>query len=87
MDQKLLNNINYDKFVETTDTIKKNYNISEQEAEEYLISLGPKKLTKLGVLDNSFSWRDGYTKKSVDKRVKERRKKNKMAQKSKKQQR
>lgn len=82
MDEKLTNRLDLDEFTKITNKVAKQYNISDEEAEEYVMSLGPKSLSRMGVLDGRHGWRDGYTKASVGKKKAHRRKKNKMARQS-----
>lgn len=82
MDSKLVNRLDLDAFTEVTNKISKDYNVSEEEAEGYIMALGPKKLKKMGILEGT-GWRDGYTKQSIQKRKEGRRKKNKEAKKAK----
>ena len=58
------------------DFMSTNRNISKEEAEERIKKYGPKRLQRHGVL-SGVGWREGYTKKSLDKRTDERRKKEK----------
>ncbi|MFW6014994.1 MAG: hypothetical protein ACOCRK_00995 [bacterium] len=83
MNNKILDKIDLDAFTEKSDMIKKTYNISDEEAGQYLLSFGPKRLSKIGVLEDRFGWREGFTKKSLMKRKENRRKKNKETRKMK----
>lgn len=82
--EKLLNKIDLNEFTKLTNQIAKTYNISEEEAEEYAIKLGPKKLKQLNTFEDPNGWRAGYTKKTMGKRKSENRKKNKLARKARK---
>lgn len=82
MNQKLVNRLSLDEFTKLTDKVAKHYNISDEEAEKYVLSLGPQKLKNMGVLENNHGWRDGFTKQTIEKRKAHKRKKNKMAKKS-----
>ena len=54
----------------------------EESSIQKLFDLGPKKLFKLGLSDNSTGWRRGYTKSPTSKTVPKRRKLNKLARKT-----
>ena len=76
---KLLGKIDLDTFIKKTENIKKTHNLSEEDAEKFLMDLGPKKLKSIGCLENDISWRAGYTKPTIAKRRSTNRKKNKLA--------
>ena len=57
-------------------------NITSEQATQFLIKLGPKKLFKMGLLDRN-GWREGVTKSSIEDRKLKNRKKNKASKKSK----
>lgn len=82
MDNKIVDRLDLEEFTNVTNMVAKHYNISEEEAEEYVMSFGPKKLKRMGVLEADKGWRDGYTKQTIEKRKETRRKKNKMARKA-----
>lgn len=82
MDNRLINKIDLDEFQKATKSVKEHYNISEEEAEQYIMKQGPKMLKRAGLLDNTESWKAGYTKPPTSKKINERRKKNKQARKS-----
>lgn len=84
MNNKLIDKIDLDEFQGATKAVAEHYNISEEEAEQYIMSWGPKKLKRTGILDAAASWREGYTKPTIEKRKSQRRKKNKVARKSRK---
>ena len=68
--------IDTQKFEEKVKEIAEHTGMSEVDVEEKMLHAGPKKLYKMGVL-NTEGWRQGSTKKSLEKRKKERRKKKK----------
>jgi len=80
----LMEKIDLEKLQEVTKSVMSHYNITEEEAEQYIMKWGPKRMKKMGVLDNSESWKAGFTKQPTEKKIKERRKKNKQAKKSRK---
>ena len=82
MNKKLLEKIDVDVFTKKADQVAKKYNLSDEEAEQYLLNLGPKKMINLGLFDQNVSWRAGYTKPTIEKRKVNNRKKNKNARKS-----
>ncbi len=82
--EKLLNKIDLNEFIKLTNSIAKQYNISEEEAEEYALKLGPKKLKALNAFEDPNGWRAGFTKKTIGKRKSENNKKKKMAKESRK---
>lgn len=71
---------------EQMDKAKKNvserFNIEESQAEDYLKQHGPKRLMKMGLLEDKFSWRAGFTKPTIESRKAKNRKKNKLARKA-----
>lgn len=75
----IIDKIDYDAFEKATKKIKERYNISEPEAEKYLMSLGPKALKNMRIFSNIHEWREGHTKQTIVKRKSERRKKNKIS--------
>lgn len=84
MDSKLMEKIDLEEFQGATKAVAEHYNISEEEAEKYIMTWGPKALKRTGILDAGSSWREGYTKPTMEKRKSQRRKKNKMARKARK---
>lgn len=82
MNNKLIDKIDLDEFEKATKAVKEHYNISEEEAEQYIMQWGPKDMKRVGLLDPESSWREGFTKKSLQRRVENRRKKNKQAKKA-----
>lgn len=84
MNNKLINKLDLDGFSELTKKIVEQYNITEEEAEEYALKLGPKKLRSLGALETSSGWRENFTKPTLEKRKQNNRKKNKQARKARK---
>lgn len=84
MDNRLLGKIDLDEFHEAIKAVAEHYNISEEEAENYIMKWGPKALKRIGILDAGSSWREGYTKPTVEKRKSQRRKKDKIVRKAKK---
>lgn len=83
MNKKIVDKVDEDGFIEAIDKVSKKYNISDEEAGQYLLSLGPKKLTKMGLMENAKSWRVGYTKPDISSRKAKNRKKNKMSKEAK----
>lgn len=84
MDSNLINKIDLDEFQKATKAVKEHYNITEEEAEQYIMQWGPKAMKRVGLLEKGESWKAGYTKPPTSKKVNERRKKNKQARKSRK---
>lgn len=84
MSNKIVNKLDLDGFSELTRKIIDQYNVTEEEAEEYALKLGPKKLRSLGALENSYEWRENFTKSPIKKKRKHNRKKNKMSKNSRK---
>jgi len=82
MNNKLVNRLDLNEFTKLVDNVKKQYNISDEEAEKYVISLGPKKLKKLNTFEDPNGWRAGYTKPTVMKKKLNNKKKNKEARKA-----
>lgn len=68
--------IDIDKYENKVKEIMNNHNISRSQAEDIILKAGPKKLYKAGML-NTEGWKVGFTKPSLEKRKKQRRKKNK----------
>ena len=83
MNKKIVDRVDENNFLEAIDKVSKEYNISDEEAGQYLFSLGPKKLTRMGLMENRKSWREGYTKQDISSRKAKNRKKNKMSKESK----
>jgi hypothetical protein len=83
----LFSKLDQNVYAERVKVVQKKYNISEEEAKKYILSMGPKMLLKTGVLSNKVAWREGFTKKPMELRIKERRAKSKIAKQSRKQNR
>lgn len=84
MDNKIVERADENNFLEAIEKVSKDYNISEEDAGQYLMSLGPKKLTQMGLMSNGRSWREGYTKPDIQTKKNKNKKKNKMAKKARK---
>lgn len=51
-DEKLLNRIDPEAFAQVSKKIAEVYNISEEEADDYLMKFGPKKMRRMGILSD-----------------------------------
>ena len=67
--------------------IRNKYAYEEEQSIQKIYRLGPKRLFQLELSDNPNGWRRGYTKSPIRKGVERRRKQNKMARKTRAQQR
>ena len=79
-----MNNLDRKNVANAVEKIKKEYNISDDEALKYLLKHGPKQLFKMNMFNDKGGWRAGYTKPTLEARKTERRKKNKLARKARK---
>lgn len=68
--------INQEALYRKAGQISENFGISFEIAKERLLNLSPQKLHRSGIVEDE-GWRPGYTKKSLEKRKRERRKKRK----------
>jgi hypothetical protein len=69
------------------ETIKEKFNRESDQTINQIMNMGPKRLFQLNLSDNPNGWRRGYTKSPIGKGVAKRRKRNRMARKSRAQQR
>ena len=84
MNSRTMEKIDLDEFQGAVKAVMNKYNTTEEEAEKYIMSWGPKRLKQYGIFESGESWREGHTKQTVEKRKNQRRKKNKMARKTRK---
>ena len=82
MNKNVLDKIDLEEFQGAVKAVMEKFNTTEEEAEKYIMSWGPKRLKAYNLLTAGESWRDGHTKQKLEKRVKNRRKKNKQARKA-----
>ena len=64
----IMDKLDLNAFTEFSNSVAKKYNISEEEADDFVLKLGPKKLKRLGIFEASQGWREDLTKSSVEKR-------------------